>query len=117
MYKGISYNGRVHFMNENNEYEIVLLNAHLSYKGRSVVIDYEHRMHDYNKESLEGKVPFEVYPYALDVFVGKAGVDENGYADITEVLEKIDWALSAEESVRKEQEALWMDDEIEGEIK
>lgn len=54
-------------------------NAHLSYKGRSVIIDYEWFLHDYDntdKKKAEKLVPFEVYPYAGDVYVGYVKLDD-----------------------------------------
>lgn len=43
-------------------------NAHLSYKGKSVIIDYELCLHSYPKGiDISKVVPVEVYPYNEDV--------------------------------------------------
>lgn len=73
------------------------LNAHLSYKGRSVVIDYEHILHVYfNLDS--SIVPFEIYPYnGNDIYLGYAPVDENFQkVDISKLIELIDEAMKDE---------------------
>lgn len=84
---GMAYN------TENNEREY--LNAHISYKGRSIVIDYEHTLHPYPKQ--EGFVPFEVYPYNGDIAIGRVKTDERfGKADIASLLEEVEKLLAEE---------------------
>lgn len=76
-----------------------LLNAHISYKGRSVIIDYEFCLHPYDhlKKDRNKVVPFEVFPYGGDIYVGYVEVD-NGFhkADIGKLIEAIDEALAEE---------------------
>lgn len=75
-------------------------NAHLSYKGRSIIIDYEWILHDY--ENVEFKkaanlIPFEVYPYATDIHVGYAKLDtEFGKVDLADLISKLDEAIEKE---------------------
>ena len=75
------------------------LNAHISYKGRSVIIDYEFCLHPYDhlKKDRNKVVPFEVFPYGGDIYVGYVEVD-NGFhkADIGKLIEAIDEALAEE---------------------
>lgn len=72
------FNGMYYDANSNKH----LCNAHLSYKGRSVIIDYELYLHSYlldsdAKKQAEGCVPFEVYPYENDVYVGYVHTDSH----------------------------------------
>lgn len=39
-----------------------LCNAYLSYKSRSIIVDYEHCLHDYDYIT-ENCVPCSIYPY------------------------------------------------------
>ena len=75
-------------------------NAHFSYKGRSVIIDYEWYLHLYEHihiECREKMVPFEMYPYKEDIYVGYAPLDEDfKKADISKIIEEIDKALEEE---------------------
>ncbi len=71
-----------------------LCNAHLSYKGHSVIIDYEWCLHHYS--SIEEKkannvVPFEVYPYRDYFCVGyvKIGTTFNKI-DLSDLISKLD---------------------------
>lgn len=80
-----------------------LCNAHLYYKGKSVIIDYERFLHDYNLDSdiekrAEGLVPFEVYPYENDIYVGYVHTD-NSYkkADIGELISILDSIIKEED--------------------
>lgn len=74
-----------------------LMNAHISYKGRSVIIDYEHCLHDYHSIP-EGTVPFEVYPYYGDIAVDYAKLNEkfNKKVDLEDLIEKLDILLENE---------------------
>lgn len=75
------------------------LNAHLSYKGRSIIIDYEFYLHSYDTlKSKDNKfVPFEMYPYGGDIYVDYVPLDERfGKADISKLIEIIDKALENE---------------------
>lgn len=75
-------------------------NAHLSYKGRSVIIDYEWFLHDYyntDKKKAANLIPFEVYPYATDIYVGYAKLDaEFGKVDLSDLISKLDEAIEKE---------------------
>lgn len=78
-----------------------ILNAHISYKGRSVIVDYEHCLHPYGHladyDGNEKFVPFEFYPYGDDIYVGYVPLDEKfGKADISELMKLIDEALENE---------------------
>jgi hypothetical protein len=89
------------FANDKEGNKAQLLNAHICYKGRSVIIDYEWCLHCYNGETFKAQseeyVPFEVYPYGRDIYVGYAPLDENvKKVDISKVLESIDSALENE---------------------
>lgn len=70
-----------------------LTNAHLSYKGHSIIIDYEWCLHSYNLDSdkAEGFVPFEVYPYGDGIYRGYIHLDDNfKKADIGELISILD---------------------------
>ena len=76
-----------------------LLNAHISYKGRSVIIDYEFCLHPYDHLEMDRNkvVPFEVFPYDGDIYVGYVEVDDEFHkADIGKLIEAIDEALTEE---------------------
>lgn len=76
-----------------------ILNAHISYKGRSVIVDYEYCLHDYSRLKSEDNkaVPFEMYPYGDDIYVGYVSIDERyKKADISELIKLIDEALENE---------------------
>lgn len=73
-----NYTGNGKYKDSNNKRHFC--NAHLSYKGRSIIIDYEWILHDYgstdvNKKKAANLVPFEVYPYDIDIYVGYAKLD------------------------------------------
>ena len=60
----------------------------MSYRGCSVIIDYEWALHAYDSADIDDKkaanlIPFEVYPYATDIYVG--------YAKLDVELEKVDF--------------------------
>ena len=69
-----------------------LCNAHFFYKGRSVIIDYEWYLHPYDldsdiKKRTEGFVPFEVYPYGDDIYVGYVNANNSfNKADMSELI-------------------------------
>ena len=85
-----------------------LCNTHLSYKGRSVIIDYEWCLHPYDLDSEikkrdEGLVPFEVYPYKDDIYVGYVHTDKSfGKADIGELISILDNIIENEYTQFKE---------------
>lgn len=78
------------YVDSNDEY--CLCNAHISYKGYSIIIDYEWCLHAYDpddkiRKTTEGLVPFEVYPYKDSVYVGYVHTDSNyRKADISELI-------------------------------
>ena len=76
-----------------------LYNAHLSYKGRSVIIDYEWCLHPYKAEQrVEGLVPFEVYPYGDSVCRGYVHTDSKyEKADIGELILILDNIIENED--------------------
>lgn len=95
-----NYTGNGHYRDSNNKRH--LCNAHLSYKGRSVIIDYEWILHVYDNADIdEGKaanlVPFEVYPYATDIHVGYAKLDTRfRKVDLSDLISKLDEAIKKE---------------------
>lgn len=75
------------------------LNAHLSYRGKSVIVDYEHCLHDYSPIP-EGIVPFEVYPYSGDVAIGCAKLDSDFHkVDLEDLIKELDKLLEDETEV------------------
>ena len=84
-------NGMVIKENAKREYT----NAHLSYKGLSIIIDYEKILHVYcdavmNDDTI---IPFEIYPYGDGLHVGYVSVGPHFHkVDIAEVLKQIDEA-------------------------
>lgn len=82
-------------------------NAHLSYKGRSVIIDYEWILHAYDSTDVNEKkaanlVPFEMFPYGrfpyeADIYVGYAKLDDMfGNIDLADLISKLDEAIKKE---------------------
>jgi hypothetical protein len=91
-----SYNG---FYTENGINKIC--NAHISYKGRSIIVDYEHCLHCYPPEVLSDKtkVPCEMYPYEDDivVFYAKMDKDHDSLVDIMDVILEANKCLASED--------------------
>ena len=76
-----------------------LCNAHLAYKDRSVIIDYEWCLHHYS--SIEEKkannvVPFEVYPCRNDIAVGYAKLSTYNKVDLSDLISKLDNIIEEE---------------------
>lgn len=73
------------------------------YKGRSVIIDYEWYLHSYDIADKanyisEGLVPFEVYPYGDDIYVGYVHTDSKyKKADISELISTLDNIIENED--------------------
>lgn len=77
-----------------------LYNARLSYKRKSIIVDYEHCLHAYSKIPME-KVPVEVYPYKEDIFLTYISVDKKyGKVDLAELYEML-VTLCQEEELQK----------------
>lgn len=75
------------------------LNAHLSYKGKSVIVDYEYCLHCYT-DTHDGKVPFEVYPYYSDIAVGYAKLDSKvNKVDLEDLIKELDKLLEDETKI------------------
>lgn len=71
-------------------------NCHLSYKGRSVIVDYEHCLHIYSSIP-ENVVPIEMYPYRDDIYVGYINLDEEFHkVNIEALIKDLDEALKEE---------------------
>lgn len=83
----------------NGKFRRKKLNAHLSYRGKSVIVDYEHCLHDYSPIP-EGIVPFEVYPYYSDIAVGYAKLAEGFHkVDLEDLIKELDKLLEDETEV------------------
>ena len=72
-----------------------LLNSHLSYKGYSIIIDYEWRLHSYNYRAEDvpnlNIVPVEVYPVGHDIYLGYIELDPKwGKVKLDKVIEMVD---------------------------
>lgn len=93
------FNGACRDDNGNRHY----CNAHLSYKGRSVIIDYEWYLHAYDPDDKanyisEDFVPFEVYPHGDDIYVGYLHTDSQyKKADIGELISVLDDIIENED--------------------
>ena len=91
--ENLTFYGNGMVINENAQTKYV--NAHLFYKGLSIIIDYEKILHVYcdavmNDDTI---IPFEIYPYGDDLHVGYVTVDPHYHkVDIAEVLKQIDEA-------------------------
>lgn len=77
-----------------------LCNAHLAYKTRSVIIDYEWCLHDYDND-FKAKlsttmVPFEIYPYRDDIAVGYAKRSIYDKVDLSDLISKLDKLIKDE---------------------
>lgn len=98
-YMETMFNGRFNDTNGKSH----LCNAHLSYKGRSVIIDYEWCLHAYDLDDMtnimsEGLVPFEVYPHGDDIYVGYVHTDSKyKKADISELISTLDDIIENED--------------------
>lgn len=91
-----SANG-IGYDNTGNHGEI--LNAHISYKGRSIIVDYEFYLHCYDhvRSKEDTAVPFEMYPYGDDIFVGYVPLDDKfKKADMGKLIEIVEEALQNE---------------------
>ena len=101
----IKYNSALNGIGYVNGNNCDILNAHFSYKGRSVIIDYEFCLHAYNhlKEDRNKFVPFEMYPYGDDIYVGYVEVDENFHkADMEKLIMYLDEVLAEEPTIHQE---------------
>lgn len=78
-------------------------NANLSYKGRSIIIDYEWCLHDYDdvmevEKKAKGLVPFEVYPFGDCIYIGYVHLDfEYKKADISDLISILDDIIENED--------------------
>ena len=78
-------------------------NAHLAYKDRSIIIDYEWCLHDYDND-FKTKfsttiVPFEIYPCRNDIGVGYAKLSTYDKVDLSDLISKLDESIKEEEKV------------------
>lgn len=78
-------------------------NAHLAYKDRSVIIDYEWCLHYYN-DDFKAKfsttiVPFEIYPYEDNIVVGYAKLSIYNKVDLSDLISELDKLIEEEEKV------------------
>lgn len=77
--------------------ESAYTNYHLSYKGRSVIVDYEHILHAYGTIP-SNTVPIEMYPYGDDIYFTYIKLDERfEKVDIEELIKDLDEALENEQ--------------------
>ena len=91
--KNSTFFGNGMIIKENSQREYT--NAHLYYKGMSIIIDYEKILHVYSDAVMNDNniIPFEIYPYGDDIHVGYVTVDPHYHkVDIAEVLKQIDEA-------------------------
>lgn len=82
-------------MDKNMEYT----NAHLFYKGKSVIVDYEWTLHPYGvQRTIDEKiVPFEICPYDGDIAVGCAKLDpRSNKVDLENLIQEIENILAVE---------------------
>lgn len=95
-----NYTGNGFYRDSN--YKRHFCNAHLSYKRHSVIIDYEWALHVYDSADVDEKkaanlIPFEVYPYATDIYIGYAKLDTRfGKVDLADLISKLDDAIEKE---------------------
>ena len=99
------YNGMATSSNGENVY----VNAHISYKGRSVIVDYEHCLHAYSlpwfeQPQSEMFVPIEMYPYnGNDIYTNYIPLDEKFHkVDLVKLIEVLDIALENESDEEEE---------------
>ena len=98
-YMETMFNGRYNYTNGESHF----CNAHLFYKGHSVIIDYEWCLHAYDLDDMtnvmsEGLVPFEVYPHGDDIYVGYVHTDSKyKKADISELISILDDIIENED--------------------
>lgn len=78
-------------------------NAHLAYKGHSIIIDYEWCLHDYDNDFktkfINIIVPFEMYPYKTDIVVRYAKLSTYNKVDLSDLISKLDKLIKEEEKV------------------
>lgn len=83
------------------------VNAHLFYRGKSVIVDYEHCLHCY-RHIPEGTVPFEVYPYADDIIVDYAKLDSYfKKVNLKDLIDRLDELLKDEQTYRRKLESIF----------
>lgn len=83
------------------------INAHLFYKGKSVIVDYEHCLHCY-RSIPEGTVPFEVYPYGYDIIVDYAKLDEHfNKVNLEDLINRLDKLLKDEQIYCRKLESIF----------
>lgn len=71
-------------------------NSHISYKGRSIIVDYEHVLHAYDYIP-NNVVPVEMYPYDGDIYITYIQLDEKfNKVKIEELIKDLDEALDKE---------------------
>ncbi len=92
---------------ENNGYfsDNSLANAHFSYKGRSVIVDYERILHAYPKCIIDTDhiVPCELYPYANDILIVYAKIDPvYNKVDMEKLIELLEVELEVESDLQYE---------------
>lgn len=88
----IMFNGIYKDIYSNNQF----CNAHLFYKGLSIIIDYEWCLHNYDEndkidKKTEDLVPFEVYSHNGGIYVGYVHIN-NAFdkADMAELISTLD---------------------------
>ena len=95
----IGFNGRYKDSKDNTHF----CNAHLAYKGHSVIVDYEWCLHLYDKgfqaKAVNTIVPFEIYPYRNDIAVGYAKLSAYNKVDLSDLISKLDELIKEEEKV------------------
>ena len=93
-----NYTGNGFYRDSNNKRHYC--NTHLSYKGRSIIIDYEWILHVYDnvdEKKAANLVPFEVYPYGTDIYIGYAKLDNKfRKVDLSDLISKLDKAIEKE---------------------
>lgn len=96
VFKNKVYNGMYSDFNK----EVQYCNAHLFYRGRSIIIDYEWILHvysDVDKKKAANLVPFEIYPYNTDIYVGYVKLGGRfEKVDLSDLISKLDEAIKKE---------------------
>lgn len=99
----IAYNG--YYTTESGKRGIC--NAHIGYKGKSIIVDYERCLHLYDtvNDGNEDSVPCEMYPYEDDIAIFYVKLDNGkftGIIDLADLIRQADVLIECERDVIRE---------------
>ena len=87
----IGFNGRYKDSKDNTHF----CNAHLAYKGHSVIVDYEWCLHLYDK-GFQAKAVNTIVPFEGDIGVSYAKLSTYNKVDLSDLISKLDNIIEEE---------------------